>query len=214
MVVDREPGGAAVEYLRDRIAPKMAEPVVFEGPIPFARLLYEFQGGKYDAVLLLAKNPERAKLFIYPEIPFGKMESALLVKKGFARVPLKSPKDLEGVIIGYTNKAWRAPFMRDPSLQFEMVSAQYATEINFRKFNEGRLDAVYNPDRIALLYGAKRQKALRSHKLITVPGPAVGFYTVFSPYVPKAVVRKYEEALLQAQEEIPYETIVDQYLLK
>lgn len=214
MVIDEKAGGAAVEYLRDFIAPKMEEPVVFEGPIPFARLLFDFRGGKHDAVLLLAKNPERAKQFSYPEVPFGQMESALLVNKGFKNTPLTSPKDLEGVLIGYTNKAWRAPFMRDSSLQFDMVAAQYATEINFRKFNEGRLGAVYNPDRIALLYRSMRHKQLRSHRIIPVPGPAVGFYTVFSPYTPKTVIRKYEEALRQVLAETPYETIVDQYLLQ
>lgn len=212
MLENAKPTGAAVEYLRDYIAPEMGLPVEFVGPVPFARLLRNFQEGEYDAVLLLAKNNERAKLFVYPQEPYGEMESALLVGKGFLSDKVFSPEELKGMVIGYTNKAWRTPSLRKPYLRFDMVSATSATVINFRKFEEGRIDAIYNPDKFALLYRKLKTKIMRPCKVVTIADSTVGFYTVFHPSVPERIVRSYEKALAHIQARIPYLSVVDHYL--
>lgn len=195
--------GAAISYLKDQIAPEMGVDIEFIGPIPFSRLMYNFENGKYDAILLLAKNPDRAALFNYPSNPYGYMESSLLLRKKTVVNTLTSPEQLVDYRIGYAQKAWMTPFMHKLSHQLDLVSAKYATEINFRKLSNGRLDAVYSPDRWSLLYAAKRH-GISAKSLLKVPGPAVGYYTVFSKSVPHRLVAAYEEALKSAQKRLPY----------
>ncbi len=214
MLEKEKPTGAAVEYLRDYIAPEMGLPVKFVGPVPFARLLHNFQEGEYDAVLLLAKNIARDRLFVYPKEPYGVMESALLVDKGFVPDNVLSPEELKGMVIGYTNKAWRTPSLRRSYLRFDMVSATSATIINFRKFNEGRIDAIYNPDKYALLYRMLKTKLVRPCKVVPIVDSTVGFYMVFHPSVPKRIVRSYEKALSKVKTRLPYSSVIDHYLLR
>ncbi len=212
MVVDGVPGGAAVEYFRDYVAVEMGIKVEFEGPLPFGRLMQDFSAGEFDAVLLLAKSPERAKQFIYPEAPYGMMQSTLMVPKGFRVEKLVSPEQLNGMLIGYSRRAWRSSFMRHKSVQFDLVASEYATALNFKKFNEGRLEGVYSPDRAALLYRARQLPEMRPFKLLAVPDPAVGFYTVFRPSTPLETVRSYEAALRRAQAACPYDSVVQKYI--
>lgn len=212
MLIDGQPGGCAVEYLRDHIASEMGAEFEFEGPLPFTRLLFDFKEGAYDAVLLLAKNSEREHQFMYPSEQFGHMESTLLVPKGFPLGGLRSPEDLNGLVVGYAKRAWRSPFMRHNSISFDLVTTVYATDTNFDKFDNYRLDAVYNPDKNALLYRLKRHSLKRPYKLIPVPGNRVGFYTVFHPSTPKQVMSRYEKALRVVQKKFPYENLVRKYI--
>lgn len=213
MLVEGQPGGAAVEYLRDHIAVEMKESVTFFGPFPFTRLLHDFNDAKFDAILLLAKNSEREKSYVYPVNAYGYMESGLIVKKGFKFDEITSSKDLEGVVIGYANKAWRAPFMHDPSLEFDMITSVYATDNNIDKFSANRLGAVYNPDIHALQYSLKKREGkIIPYKLLRIPGPSVGYYTVFHPSVPLETVHRYEKALERVQAVCPYKSVVSKYL--
>lgn len=212
MLIDGQQDGAAVTYLRDYIAPEMGIEVDFEGPVSFTRLLFDFSHGAYDAVLLLAKNPERARDFVYPSQPYGFMESSLLVPKDFPHETLTSPSQLKGLVIGYARKAWRTPFMRDKSLKFDMITTRYSTDTNFHKLDEGRVDCIYSPDKNALLYGLKTHVVERPCKLLVVPGPKVGFYTVFHPSVSFEIVRRYEKALSKVQALHSYESLVEEYL--
>jgi len=211
MVVSGEVSGAAVEYLRDHIAPEMGESVEFVGPLPFPRLLEEFQEGRYDALLLLSRTPERAKIFSYPSTPYAVMVSGLLAPKGSLPDPVTSAAQLKGLRIGYT-PAMRPGFMRDPSLAFDMVNAPSATLINFRKYREGRIDAVFNPDRNALLYRLRRTKGLKPSSVVTIAGTAEGMYTVFHPKLPRRFLEKYEKALEKVQQDLPYQLLLQQYM--
>jgi len=212
MVVDGSCCGAAIDYFTNQIAPEMGVEVDIVGPVPFGRLLSEFEAEKYDAVLLLAKNEEREAQFVYPAEPFGYMESALIANREFNGT-LTEAGQLAGWKIGYAQKAWMSPFMRNPKLDLDLVSARYATEINFRKLNEGRLDAVYSPDRWSLVYAAARHD-LKAEKILSVPGLPVGYYTVFSRRVSPDVVRSYERALRNAQARLPYEKSVELFIGK
>ena len=185
----------------------------FVGPVPFARLLENFRGGEYDAVLLLAKNRARAERYVYPAEPFGEMKSALLVDMTELPDNVTSPEKLRGMVIGYTEKAWRPPVMHQPWLKFDMVISQSATIINFRKFDQGRIDAVYSPDKNALLYRKNRVRIRRPCKVVTIDGTEEGFYTVFHPGVDAAIVRVYEKALEKVRRRITYSELVEKYLV-
>ncbi|WP_419786076.1 substrate-binding periplasmic protein [Pseudodesulfovibrio sp.] len=211
MVVDGSPTGAAVEYLRDHIAPEMGETVEFLGPLPFGRMLDEFMDGKLDAVLMLSRTQMREALFVYPKSPYGIIVSGLLVPRGSLPDPVTSVVQLAGLRIGSTD-AWRPDFLRDPSLDFELVRAPSATCINFRKYREGRLDAVYNTDRHALLYRMRRMPGLKASSVVTVAGTSDGMYTVFSPRLPRHIVSSYEKALEKVRRHLPYEQLVDRYM--
>lgn len=214
MVQDGKPGGAAVEYFRDNIFPEMGlSDLQLVGPVPIARLLLNFRAGEYDAVLLLAKKPSRERRFLYPKQPFGSMASALLVGTGVLSDRVHSPEELRGLVIGYTESAWRAKPMYKPYLRFDMVSATSATALNFRKFNENRIDAIYSPDKYALLYRIGEMKMSRPCKVVPFEGTAEPFYTVFRPGVDKAIVRKYEKALKKVQARLSYESVVEKYLV-
>lgn len=212
MIEDGEPAGAAVEYFRDHIAPEMGLDVEFVGPVPFSRLLKNFRDGEYDAVLLLAKNRERADRFVYPEEPFGEMQSALLVDVALLPDRVTSPESLRGLLIGYTERAWRPSALRESWLNFDMVSSTSATILNFRKFDQGRLDAVYSPDKNALLYRKNRVRLSRPSKIVTIADTTRGFYTVFHPGVDRAIVRVYEKALKKVRRRLPYSALVRKHL--
>ena len=212
MVQNGQPAGAAVDYFRDYIAPEMGLDVEFVGPVPFARLLENFREGEYDAVLLLAKNRVREGQYVYPAEPFGEMQSALLVNVKQLPDNVTSPESLRGMVIGYTEKAWRPPLMRRPWLKFDMVISTSATIINFRKFDQGRIDAVYSPDKNALLYRKNRVRIRRPCKVVTIDGTDVGFYTVFHLGVDPAIVRVYEKALEKVRRKTPYSALVEKYL--
>lgn len=212
MTDGRTPTGAAIQYLRDIIAPEMGETVEFHGPYPFPRLLFDFQAGKYDALLLLAKNAERELKFTYPAKPYGTMQSTLLVGGDFPDGPIASPRLLDNMVIGYAQKAWKSEYFNRTRVQFELVSGRYATPINLRKFAQGRIDGVYNPDKSALEFALKSFHPSRSHKLVAIPTPPMGFYTVFSHEAPPELVKRYEAALERVRETIPYSLLLDAYL--
>lgn len=205
--------GAAVEYLRDHIAPEMGEPVEFVGPLPFPRLLEEFQEGRYDALLLISRSPERAGRFVYPRDPYTVLVSGLLVPAGSLPDPVTSATQLRGLRIGYT-AAMRPGFMHDPSLTYDMVNAPSATRINFRKYREGRIDAVFNPDRNALVYRLHRTKGLKPSAVVTIAGTAEGMYTVFHPKLPRRYVESYEKALDKVRRKLPYQTLLGRYMAR
>lgn len=206
-----EPSGAAVEYLSKHIAPHMDASVLIQGPIPFSRLMFRFEEGWYDAVLLLARTRERQGRFVYPPEPFGFMRPALLVRSGALAGGLTRPEQVDGMRIGFVQGAWIVPFLRRSKARFDLIAGGYATEKNLRKFVQGRVDGVFSPDRASIVYGAGKAGVER-FRVVDVPGEKVGLFTVFHPDVPDAVVRDYARALERARSQVDYEAVLDGYL--
>lgn len=209
---DNRPAGAAVSYFENLIAPKLKRKVKMIGPLPYTRVMKDFEDGIFDAVLLLAKTPDRASHFRYPAEPFGYMESGLLVRKDNPLVELSSPNQLKGLRIGYAEKAWIAPFMRDRNINFDLITTKYATVNNLKKLATDRLDAVYNPDMNALRYALKSVPELKDVRLLKIPETPVGYYTVFHPKVAVETVQEYEAVLSDLNDVLPYDLYLETLL--
>jgi polar amino acid transport system substrate-binding protein len=57
----KQPTGASVEYREKYIAPKLGVKTEWVGPFPMLRLLKSLEDGEIDAIIVMAKNPDREK---------------------------------------------------------------------------------------------------------------------------------------------------------
>ncbi|GFM36030.1 substrate-binding periplasmic protein [Desulfovibrio psychrotolerans] len=203
------PSGAAVDFFLNHIAPRMNVQPEFVGPFPLARLLYDFDRRQLDAVIMLIRSPEREKRFAFPSLPFWKMSGALALRNEHPLLSVHSLTQLEGMRIGYTRDAWLPAFFTNSSVHFDFASGPDASLLSLQKLANGRVDAVFGPDRCWLECALITRGLTDSVRLVDLPDSSGALYTAFRKSIPRSILASYESALQEAQGHVNYADLKD-----
>ncbi|WP_219340175.1 substrate-binding periplasmic protein [Spartinivicinus marinus] len=202
--------GPAISYLK-KVMEKagVTELQIPPKPYPLSRLLQALESGKIDLAVALGKSPERAKKFAYPSKPFLQMQPAFMLLKNSPYDILHSIKDILLMNIGIYEKGFLSPLMRDKRLRVKPLSGNNVILRNYKIMLRERLDAVYSPDSYELIYTAKANSFFNNIKVVPLPEPKVGLYTVFSKKTAIKYIKSYEKTLNEIE---PYETHLTRFI--
>lgn len=204
--------GAAVDLLIKYIAPLMDIPVEVVGPYPFARLIHDFDSRKLDGILMLSRTPDREQLFQYPRHPFWHLTASLAVLEDSPLKEYAPGTPLKRMRVGSIAGVWMPKTLLASGARFDPTTGDFATVLNMQKLINGRVEAVYCPDAATLQESLKHIPDAPPIRLLTIPAPKHGIYTVFANHVPADIVRSYERALLKALTNISYKSLEQQHL--
>lgn len=204
--------GPMIEFFRE-IAQKMGinETDFYEAPL--SRLVKSLEQGQLDALLYMAKNPEREKLFRYPNVPFVEIRMALAVKMSNPLQAVTSAADLASFTIGTRSGISYLPaILQDERIRLEpLYGSGDVLKRNLKKLAVGRIDAVFESGLGTLKFWAKQMGMESEIRLIPLPGPTLKLYTIFSKNTPQDSVFRYEEALKDFLQEQTYDTLFESY---
>lgn len=200
--------GLAVKHFEE-IAQRMGIDAVTFIAYPFPRMIYALEHNQIDAALLLAKNGERSKRFVYPQEPYYSSRSAIAVRDDFPLSRIKTVEDILPFTIGVTAKVYLTPMMRDERISYEKIaSGKQIYKQQFSKLDVGRIDAVYMPDIEVLKYEASRL-GYSHFRYILLPELPTLIYTVFSKQSAGEYLDDYQSALKQQNVALTYEELLE-----
>jgi ABC-type amino acid transport substrate-binding protein len=175
----RPPQGAAVDYWTTIVAPAMNVKIDWQGPTPLLRLMTQIQAGDIDAILIVARNPDREKVMSFPAAPFVKFQPGLAVARDAALGAVKSADDIAGLRIGYADGAAVPDFMKNAKVTWDNLSTATWVADSFAKLANKRIDAVFNLTTVGLQYAAEQGFTDR-FKFLALPIAASDIYTTFA----------------------------------
>lgn len=149
------------------------------GPTPPLRLFKQLETGDVDAILILGKNPDRQKIYLYPAKPYLRMRPALTFLKDNPRDAIKNQDDLAGLKIGYFQGGVVPDFLKTANVTFDYLTSTNWQQDNFAKLVNKRVDAVFNLNVEALAYEAAQTYAGK-FKFLQLPVPPSEIYTAFA----------------------------------
>jgi len=203
-----EPEGPAIEYFQD-IAQDMGVEASFIR-LPVARLLAYLQDGEIDAALILTRSPEREKMFCFPEQPLIRIQPAIVVPRNHPLRAVTSADDLLPLRICGWGNAYRPATMQDSRLNIILLYGRDMVKEALDMVRRGRADAFYSPGSNTLKYELQRENIMDSMRIIPLPDPEVGLYTVFSRKVCEKYLSRYETALGKVSRRKPYEKLMEE----
>jgi ABC-type amino acid transport substrate-binding protein len=190
----QSPTGISVDYWEKEIAPAMHLTVKWVGPSSMLRLFKQLETGEIDAAAVAGKNPERAKIFLYPNAPYATMRPALAFLKTSPLTAIKQPSDIAGLKVGYFQGGIISPFLKSASVTYDMVSSSTWQQECFAKLLHGRVDAVHQLNVEALLYQAAQTGQADKIKILQLPEAT---QDMFSPFAPtprgRELLKRYNE---------------------
>lgn len=214
--IDKQSGkltGAVYDLLEQKIGPKMNVKFVWDkegSTIP--RQTADFEANsKPFAAALLTKSPDREKISICSNKTFFDSKTAIAVKKDNPLNEIKKIDDILDLTIGYAEKSFISPFMKDSRVKFDLVSASNYHETNLKKLTSGRLDAVYAPDKAAFLELVEQMNLGNDIKILDLPENKAAFYVVFSKAA-SSIADKYNEVTNGMDLEKEYLDLLAKYI--
>ena len=110
--------------------------------------------------------------------------------------------------------AYRSAFIQDPRIQLEPMHGDDYTPRCFSKLLLNRIDACYQPDHYPLVFEANKNQYDSRIRVITLPEPPIGLYSVFSKQSAGIYLQSYETALDEVAREITYEDLFKAFIDK
>lgn len=204
--------GAAVEYFT-RIAKLMGIADLRFKELPLAQLVEELEKDTIDVILFLAKNPERESKFRYPETPYYMGQSGVAVTTSSSLQNISAIEDLLPLRIGMLARGYLSPFMRDERLKLDPVSGSTPILQNLKKLFAERIDAVYVPDLAVVQFEARKNGYKDAQiRFLPLPEPPTANYSVFSQRSAALYLSRYEEALQELEQTLPYAQFLQEYI--
>jgi hypothetical protein len=175
--------------------------------LPLQRLVGALQHNQVDMALLLARNPEREAVFVYPRQPFCRARPGIAVPAAHGIETIESIDPLLTLSIQVSAGAYRSAFIQDPRIHLEPMHGDDYTPRCFLKLRRNRIDGCYQPDHYALLFEANKSTYRSRIRILTLPEPPIGLYSVFSRKSAASYLQSYEAALAEVVREISYEDL-------
>lgn len=206
------PQGIAVEYFK-LIAREMQLTEIDFILLPLNRLLVELDNNRIDMALLLARNDERAAKFVYPAEAFCVTKPSIAVRASNPLQKVTSIEDLLPLSFHETPENYRAHTMRDERLQIEPLNGDNFTRRCYGMIMAGRIDACYQPDHYPIQFEAVREEFASGIKILYLPDPPIGLYSVFSKAGAGRYLKAYEAALSVVKQQQSYGAIFEKFIL-
>ncbi len=205
------PQGIAVEYFK-RVAREMQLKEMEFILLPLGRLLQDLANNRIDMALLLAKNAERAAKFVYPEHPFCVTKPSIAVRASNPLPRVTSVNDLLPLSFYERPANYRTTIMQDPRLQIEPLTGNDFTRRCYAMIVAGRIDGCYQPDHYPFQFEAVRKKFLSKVKVLYLPDPPIGLYSVFSKIGAPRYLERYEKALAAVKQRCSYGEVFEEFI--
>jgi polar amino acid transport system substrate-binding protein len=208
-----EPRGIAVEYFR-MIAREMQVEEMDFILLPLGRLQLDLAHNRIDMALLLAKNAERAAKFVYPKQPFCLTKPSIAVDISNPLTRVVSIEDLLPLSFHETPSNYRSTIMQDPRLDITPLTGEDFTRRCYAMIVAGRIDACYQPDHYPIQFEALRKEFRSKVKILYLPDPAIGLYSVFSKVGAPRYLERYEKALATVKQHDSYGDVFEQFITR
>ena len=205
------PQGIAAEYFK-RVAREMQLEEMEFILLPLGRLLQDLANNRIDMALLLAKNPERAAKFVYPQYPFCVTKPSIAVSAANPLPKITSVNDLLHLSFYERPANYRTTIMQDPRLRIEPLTGSDFTRRCYAMIVAGRVDACYQPDHYPFQFEATRKEFLSQVNILYLPDPPIGLYSVFSKVGARRYLESYEKALAVVQQRCSYGEVFEQFI--
>ncbi len=205
------PEGIAVEYFK-LIAREMQISDIDFILLPLNRLLVELANNRIDMALLLARNAERAAKFVYPAKAFCVTKPSIAVNASNPLRKVRSIEDLLPLSFHETPGNYHSDIMRDQRLQIEPLAGDNFTRRCYAMIIAGRIDACYQPDHYPIQFEAARDEFVSRIRILYLPDPPIGLYSVFSKASAARYVKAYETALAVIKQQQSYGAIFDKFI--
>lgn len=189
-----QPSGAAVGFFKV-VADKMGVNQVAFQQLPLSRLLVLLESGEIDAALFMGKTPDRLAKFYFPPVPYYMAQPALAVTTASPLQRVTVASDMQGLRIGVFRDGYQSSTIQKNRLTLELVTGDNIDMRNLQRTLMGRLDAAYSPDTAVLknlVYELGLEQRIR---ILPLPDPALGVYTIFSAKAAARYGARYTEAL-------------------
>jgi hypothetical protein len=205
------PGGVAVMYF-ERIAGEMKLTRYEFILLPLNRLLQALDKNEVDMALLLARDAERAARFEYPAEAFCLTKPSIAVDIANPLQKIRSAEDLVQLSFHETPQNYRTAVMQDPRLKIEPLPGSDFTRRCYAMILAGRVDACYQPDHYPIQFEASREAFASKIKILYLPDPPTGLYSVFSRASAPIYLKHYEMALAALKRRQSYGAVFEEYI--
>lgn len=204
--------GPMIEYF-SQIAEKMGITEVAYIEAPLSRLMKLLEQGRIDALLYMAKNPEREKRFQYPKTPFVTIRPALAVRADNPLRAVTSASDLESFTIGArADISYLPAVLQNEHIQIDpLYGSGDVLERNLKKLASKRLDAVFESGLRTLRFWVKHLGFEPDIRVMPLPGAPLELYTIFSENSPREKLSLYEKTLKAFLKTRSYNEIFETY---
>jgi len=173
------PTGASVDYWTTIVAPAMNVKVDWVGPTPMLRLLSQLASGEVDAVLVLGKNPDREKKFLYPTTPYLLFHPTMAVNKDSPLKEIKTQNDIAGMRLGTAQGAVVPDFAKTAKVTWDNVTTPDWIHDCLVKLGGKRIDGVVDLSDAAMAYDAAQTLPGR-FRFLPLPVDPAPIYTGFA----------------------------------
>jgi ABC-type amino acid transport substrate-binding protein len=205
------PHGVAVEYFRFVAREMQLDEIEFT-ILPLGRLLLDLENNRIDMALLLARNAERMEKFVYPEKAFCVTKPSIAVDASNPLAKVKSVEDLLPLTFHETPGNYHTTIMQDPRLKIEPLNGDNFTRRCYAMIVAGRVDACYQPDHYPIQFEAVREEFISKVRVLYLPDPPIGLYSVFSKASAPLYLKRYEKALAAVQQRHSYGAIFEHFI--
>ena len=209
--IDRQSGqagGVIPDFLHNHLAPAMGVKIKLM-PMSLSRVLAEMKQGSIAGAVMFGYTTERAAAYQYPKHHFSKMQSAIAVSLEHPLKTVDNRDDLNSIEIAYIKDAIITPFVSTPTLNWRWLTGNNAWQRNLKMLHAGRVEAVYSPQKVNLIYAANMLGIHNKIRVIPLPEEAQRLYSLFSKH-PK--YRDLSERYDKAMQEIDGRTIYHQLM--
>ena len=206
--------GAATEVWA-KVAQKAGLEIEWIGPVPFRRAQYMLETGEVDAIMRLAKTPEREKLFVYSKEAPMWGHQGIAVLKDEPKNEIRKAEDLYDKTIGMIDGGIVPDFMVGhlKKILLEPVPAD-SVEINMKKLFRKRIWGVYFVFTDVARYYAAKENRLDEIKFLKYPG-SEGFKYGYMAVSKKADPRLAKKIIKAVDAVVPtydYEKLTQKYI--
>jgi len=205
------PQGVAVEYFRFVAREMQLDEIEFI-MLPLGRLLRDLEKNRIDMALLLARNAERVEKFVYPEKAFCVTKPSIAVSASNPLQKVTSVEDLLPLSFHETPDNYHTTIMQDPRLRIEPLTGNNFTRRCYAMIVANRIDACYQPDHYPIQFEAVREPFVHQVKILYLPDPPIGLYSVFSKISAPLYLKRYERALSVVQQRHSYGVIFEHFI--
>ncbi|WP_319521735.1 transporter substrate-binding domain-containing protein [uncultured Desulfosarcina sp.] len=178
---DKKVTGAIYDLIEDSIAPEIGVKFQWETePTSPARQFHNLKDKNNRVLCLAVYVPARRDFMIYSKEPYYYAQSIIAVHKSNPLKVVNEASDISNMVFGYSQKAYITPFMRDPSIQFDLISSPDFLEINLKKVMAHRIDGIYSPGKASSIFFLKKFGVIDDFRLIDLPEKPTPLYFGFS----------------------------------
>lgn len=171
--------GPLPEFLYKYLGPEMGATFKLVN-MPLARILKDMESGQLAGAALFGYTQNRASSHTYPRHNFYSMQPVIAVLKSSPLSESLLSTDLNNLSIGYVKDAIVSSYMKKNQIDFINIFGNNTWQRNVERLLKDRLDAVYTPNEVNMIYSAKTVNALDKIRIIRLPEAPIKLYSLFS----------------------------------